>query len=90
MKKTINPKHYKSIGYGCLLWASVSLFAACSDDPQHEPDPVVNEPYKVMVISDLHLFDMERIGHEGEAWLKRLEREDKDYTYCAAIMEEIA
>lgn len=35
MKRTINPKHYiQSIGYGCLLWASVSLFAACSDDPQ--------------------------------------------------------
>ena len=85
-----NPtKYIQSLGYGCLLWASVSLFPACSDEP-HEPDSVVNEPYKVMVISDLHLFDMERIGHEGEAWLKRLEREDKDYTYCAAIMEEIA
>ena len=85
-----NPtKYLQSLGYGCLLWASVSLFPTCSDEP-HEPDSVVNEPYKVMVISDLHLFDMERIGHEGEAWLKRLEREDKDYTYCAAIMEEIA
>ena len=65
-----NPtKYLQSIGYGCLLWASVLLFPACSDEP-HEPDPVVNEPYKVMVISDLHLFDMERIGHEGDNTLE--------------------
>lgn len=43
-----NPtKYIQSLGYGCLLWASVSLFAACSDDPQQEPNPVVNEPYKI-------------------------------------------
>lgn len=42
-----NPtKYLQSLGYGCLLWASVSLFAACSDE-SHEPDSVVNEPYKI-------------------------------------------
>lgn len=39
-----NPtKYIQSLGYSCLLWASVSLFAACSDE-SHEPDSVVNEP----------------------------------------------
>ena len=42
-----NPaKYLQSLGYGYLLWASVSLFAACSDE-SHEPDSVVNEPYKI-------------------------------------------
>lgn len=90
-KKIMNPKQYiHALRCGCLIGAFASLFAACSDEDPHEPDPVVNEPYKVMVISDLHLFDMQRIDHEGEAWQKRLEKEDKDYTYCAAIMQEIA
>lgn len=90
-KKIMNPKQYiHALRCGCLIGVFASFFAACSDEDPHEPDPVVNEPYKVMVISDLHLFDMQRIDHEGEAWQKRLEKEDKDYTYCAAIMQEIA
>ena len=50
----INPtKYIQSLGYSCLLWASVSLLPACSDE-SHEPDSVVNEPYKIDKKKKLH------------------------------------
>ena len=79
----------KRMGGAVCLMGLLAGTPACSDDPHESGQQEDDGPYRVMVISDLHLFDMDRIGHEGEAWEKRLAIEDKNYTYCAAIMEEL-
>ena len=71
-----------------LLYGLLATLIGC-DDNSDTPSAEVAEQYKVMVISDIHLFDMGRISHEGEAWEQRLLLEDKDYTYCAASMETL-
>ena len=73
-------------GLSLVLLTTLSSCVVDSDNPVVPQQPDI---YKVMVISDIHLFDMDHIGHEGEAWEQRLLLEDKDYTYCAAAMESL-
>lgn len=73
-------------GLSLGLLTTLSSCVVNSDNPAMPQQP---GSYKVMVISDIHLFDMDRISHEGEAWEKRLLLEDKNYAYCAASMEAL-
>ena len=64
------------------------LLVGCNDSTDTPPTQEA-EQYRIMVISDIHLFDMDRISHEGEAWEQRLLLEDKNYAYCAVSMETL-
>ena len=81
-------KMIKRVFCGLSLGLLTTL-SSCEGDSDNPTMPQEPGSYKVMVISDIHLFDMDRISHEGEAWEQRLLLEDKNYTYCAASMEAL-
>ena len=84
MEKTLVKLFSTIVLLGCLNWGVTS----CSSDNDSTTGSNTANPYKIAVISDIHVFDDDKIEHSGEAWDKYLAFDNKLLLYSKAIMEK--